>query len=200
VTIPFAKRSERKLLARPICSSRPYWTPIKTAAELRLHLMTEHPTPRAMNRQVGPSIVLSVLIVCFFAVALFQRDPPRGARGSRRGASGEHSTARRDPTSGRDGPIRAISSNLAQDDSVSRPDTRPSARSESPRLPSERSAREPDGEYTVVKPNETLGDVALRVYGTSQALDPLWRANRDSLPRRDSSLSRGAVLRTPSLR
>jgi hypothetical protein len=32
---------------------------------------------RAMRRQVGPSIVLSVLIVCFFAVALFQRDPPR---------------------------------------------------------------------------------------------------------------------------
>ena len=30
-----------------------------------------------MSRQAGPSIVLSVLIVCFFAVALFQRDSPR---------------------------------------------------------------------------------------------------------------------------
>lgn len=29
-----------------------------------------------MNRQVVPSILLSVGIVCFFAVALYQRDPP----------------------------------------------------------------------------------------------------------------------------
>ena len=37
-----------------------------------------------MSRQAGPSIVLSVLIVCFFAVALFQRDSPRTrARGVR---------------------------------------------------------------------------------------------------------------------
>jgi hypothetical protein len=34
------------------------------------------PSTRAMTRQAAPSIVLSVLIVCFFAVALFERDVP----------------------------------------------------------------------------------------------------------------------------
>ncbi len=42
-----------------------------------------------MNRQAGPSIVISVLIVCFFAVALFPRDPKRST-----------STASRNPVSG----------------------------------------------------------------------------------------------------
>jgi hypothetical protein len=52
----------------------------------------------------------------------------------------------------------------------------------------------------VVEPNETIADVALRVYGTSEDADALWRANRDTLPRLDSPLSAGTLLRTPSLR
>ena len=40
-----------------------------------------------MNRQVGPSIALSVSIVCFFAVALFRHDPrPRTAHGTEKQA------------------------------------------------------------------------------------------------------------------
>jgi hypothetical protein len=31
-----------------------------------------------MKRQVVPSMILSVLFVCFFAVMLFERDPPQG--------------------------------------------------------------------------------------------------------------------------
>jgi hypothetical protein len=45
-------------------------------------------TLRAMSRQLGPSIVLSVLIVCFFAVALFQHDPPRALEGRSGKAAG----------------------------------------------------------------------------------------------------------------
>ncbi len=40
-----------------------------------------------MSRQAAPSIVLSVLIVCFFAVALFQRDLPRSHPGRARSAA-----------------------------------------------------------------------------------------------------------------
>jgi hypothetical protein len=42
--------------------------------------------------------------------------------------------------------------------------------------------------------------VALRVYGTADETDGLWRANRDALPRRDSPLSPGTLLRTPTIR
>ncbi len=41
-----------------------------------------------MTRQVVPSIVLSVLIVCFFAVALYQPDPPGPGQGVRRSKTG----------------------------------------------------------------------------------------------------------------
>ena len=43
-------------------------------------------------------------------------------------------------------------------------------------------------------------DVALRVYGTADDVDALWRANRDALPRPDSPLSPGTLLRTPTVR
>ena len=48
-----------------------------------------------------------------------------------------------------------------------------------------------------MKQGESLEDVAIRVYGSSDPVDTLWRANRDLLPHRDSPLSAGAVLRTP---
>src|SRR3954468_15256044 len=36
--------------------------------------------PGTMNRQVIPSMILSVLIVCSFAIALFERDPDAAGR------------------------------------------------------------------------------------------------------------------------
>ena len=39
-----------------------------------------------MNRQIVPSMLLSVLIVCFFAVILFERDSPKRSRGNARAA------------------------------------------------------------------------------------------------------------------
>jgi nucleoid-associated protein YgaU len=49
-----------------------------------------------------------------------------------------------------------------------------------------------------VKNGETLEDVAIRVYGSTDQVDLLWRANRDLLPRKNSPLNAGAVLRTPA--
>jgi hypothetical protein len=62
------------------------------------------------------------------------------------------------------------------------------------------AAREPRSAFTVVEADETIEDVALRVYGKAEKSERLWRANRDSLARKDSPLARGMVLRTPSLR
>ena len=39
-----------------------------------------------------------------------------------------------------------------------------------------------------------------RVHGTATRADALWRANRDALPRRDSPLVPGTLLRTPTVR
>jgi nucleoid-associated protein YgaU len=49
-----------------------------------------------------------------------------------------------------------------------------------------------------VRPGETLRDIAIRVYGSADDLDSLWRANRDVLPHKDSPLMAGSVLRTPT--
>ena len=58
--------------------------------------------------------------------------------------------------------------------------------------------RQPDSPFTIVEPNETLEDVARRIYGSGDHVDSLWRANRDALPQRNSPLSAGMVLRTPN--
>jgi hypothetical protein len=214
------------------------------------------PAPRSMSRQAGPSIVLSVLIVCFFAVALFQRDSPRvRAKGGRSPAresvarttppdSGRKRTA---PTKDEARIRRAIATNglsSKADDSTNNGVDRarsaaPSqqsaaidartARSESPGLlgskqPGERATRAPargtgratgagsappqktvaardqPSAFTTALESETIEDVSSRVYGTPDYGDMLWRANRDTLPQRNSPVSTGMLLRTPSIR
>ncbi len=183
-----------------------------------------------MNRQVGPSIVLSVLIVCFFAVALYQRDPPRPSRGRarptaadaiarsgsapprgpRRSSSAQSESAERpQPVSAtREVPAHPIA--LASDSSITAFEPAP-AQSARPRgadsvgpdgsMRGQRIevARQPASAFTIVLTDETLDDVAHRVYGSGALADSLWRANRDALPRRDSAMSTGMVLRTPIL-
>ncbi len=62
------------------------------------------------------------------------------------------------------------------------------------------TARQPRSAFTVVETNETITDVAVRVYGTAEEADVLWRANRDAMPRQDSPLAPGTLLRTPMVR
>jgi nucleoid-associated protein YgaU len=184
-----------------------------------------------MNRQVGPSIVLSVLIVCFFAVALFQRDPPHSAR-ARSGLGGTELSPHTASVTADVQVIRATerpelvqSSKVAgtlhafESHRAAAPEKAAIARVQqaSARSPavSEASSivtaglksadhvnpvREPVSAFTVVQANETIRDVAVRVYGSSEHIGALWRANRDALPMLDSPLSSGVVLRTPSVR
>ena len=50
---------------------------------------------------------------------------------------------------------------------------------------------------TVAQPGERLLDVAIRIYGSAEAVEKLWRANRDRLASRDALLNEGWLLRTP---
>ena len=51
--------------------------------------------------------------------------------------------------------------------------------------------------FASVEPGEGLADVARRVYGSADAADRLWQANRDTLPRPETPLAPGTLLRTP---
>lgn len=58
----------------------------------------------------------------------------------------------------------------------------------------------PQAPLTMTEPEETLSDVAKRVYGSSEAAEWLRRANPDRVERIDLVLKPGLVLRTPDLR
>lgn len=190
-----------------------------------------------MNRQVGPSIVLSVFIVCFFAVALFRHDPRRLTRdGTQKQASrrdvrprppsgapqrdspnglaasstGRATKPRRDidpESTRRDGQLPVTSSeplpsliraaSVRSQGASKQPGTKANRDDQPPKNPIE---REPRSAFTVVERDESIEDVALRIYGSTVAVETLWRANRDLLPNKDSALSQGTILRTPTMR
>jgi hypothetical protein len=193
-----------------------------------------------MNRQVGPSLVLSVLIVCFFAVALFEHEPSRGRMRARpalplptRGSSEEARLPARDDRSRPPGALASGSRRTAA--GFVQPDPRPRSvrgdriatpTSDAP-VPAVRATDRsldrlaghvrgsvetnrsrglsdhgdrPRSAFTLVREDETIADVALRIYGNTDEADALWRANRDAIPRKDSPLAPGTLLRTPHLR
>jgi nucleoid-associated protein YgaU len=170
--------------------------------------------------------VLSVLIVCFFAVALYQRDPPRPPHGQARSGIGD--TASRSVPATRPSSVKAVSTRTAQSATAPRegPERPIALASDSSIKSVERvpeagvhldgadsvgfqgsnngrrigGPRRPESAFTVVVANETLEDIARRVYGSSDLADSLWRSNRDALSRKESPLAAGMVLRTPVIR
>jgi len=207
-----------------------------------------------MNRQIIPSMILSVLIVCFFSIVLYERDQPGALARPSGGDAAPAATstaASKGPDSSKvvdEGPPREIkglvktgtpSASPADQRAPSSPaavveKAEPVRVAEAPAapavtapngpgsVPSQVATRSADpvnrakekpashaagsapastahrSAFTTVKDGETLEDVTVRIYGSSDQLDLLWRANRDLLPRRDSPLSAGAVLRTPN--
>ena len=157
-----------------------------------------------MNRHVGASFTLSILIVGFFAVALYQPDsPPAPSPGP--GPSAAPPTAPEtlpgtvattpEPTPSempRPEPSaaiapRAVSAPLAPAPAAVKVQT--ASRRAGP--PPPRSA------FTEARDGEALADVALRVYGSADAARTLWMANRDLIETRDAPLRAGMLLRTP---
>ena len=204
-----------------------------------------------MNRQVIPSMLLSVFIVCFFSVLLYDHDKspstggPFQAKAKAEPAPAAPEQASASPSARPDVPIpdspapaaakqpaasesdrseapvpAAPAPKAAEPGAVtppadppapsptesappapSPPAVEPASLREPPRttIPAAtETPHEPRSTFTTTREGESLADVAVRVYGSAEKADTLWRANRDLLPHRDSPLSAGAVLRTPA--
>jgi hypothetical protein len=175
-------------------------------------------SPLRWNPGVGASFALSFLIVGVAAVFLHpsldgtskaaarpsDRGEPSGTRVSAREPESEsragreqgRSRASEAPAAPRrvepaDAPGTA---SLADELPSSGPGVVARYRSVARRLP---PGRRPGSPFTDVGQGESLADVALRVYGSSDATEPLWMANRDRVDRPDATLPAGTVLRTP---
>jgi hypothetical protein len=202
-----------------------------------------------MNRQVFPSMLLSVLIVCFFSVLLYEREnssghgktaspttnpvaapsqgegvalPKAAAPANDSKESSSLAPARPD---GEGPPAQTAPDGSAATrtpERVDPPPASPAAASPEPspgESPSPRPVAQkptetvkaapaatpsaaaapagPRSAFTTVKEGESLEDVAIRVYGSADPVNSLWRANRDLLPQRTSPLQAGSILRTP---
>ena len=172
-----------------------------------------------MNRQVIPSMILSVFIVCFFSVLLYDREKPPSSGDTPR-VEGKTEPAPVAPAAPSGAipvaPVEtAAASPSARAPEVPEPKAAESAPASSPATPEPPHVTdtsvtatstatveavpvhdppkttipapppappEPRSAFTTVKDGESLDDVALRVYGSADRVDALWRANRDLLP------------------
>lgn len=143
-----------------------------------------------MNENVGASFGLSLLVVFFFAVALYQPDKPAAEPRAKPPVKTATETAvvakpirvaAKTPTRTRATPARQVSRRVVEETSK-RVETAPSG---------------PRGAFTSVRDGERLEDVALRVYGEAGSVDKLWKANRDLVDRADQPLKAGMLVRTP---
>jgi hypothetical protein len=207
-----------------------------------------------MNRNAGASFTLSVLMVCFFTVALYPRDgppPPCSAKSSVVSSEAPGSAPLDPPPLPTPGVPLFEATEVAAAEPASKPDPVPEPRDEGraetsprPQPVTVRSLQDrseimagteerPPGPsraelmtrpspttwpvraqtiarrraivppchppaFTTVGAGESLADVAIRVYGSPESAEMLWRANRDFIEQRDSSLRAGMLLRTPS--
>ena len=138
-----------------------------------------------MNENVGASVGLSLLVVLFFAVALYQPDKPPApvsvdVQAKTPTKPAKKSTAAVDkatpPTT-----VQAVSRRVVQETSK-RVETKPVG---------------PHEALTAALAGEKLGDIALRVYGKASSVEKLWKANRDIIDSADAPLKAGMLVRTP---
>jgi outer membrane biosynthesis protein TonB len=165
-----------------------------------------------MNEHAGSASALSVLIIGIFAILLHDRQPTptrqQPADNTKAVAKTSITEAVEPPRIVKATPIvepqRPVEEPKKRPESVVKAEvlpTRPST-PPTPPLPSVVTSRPPQvpakkGPFTIVQSGESLADVAARVYGTTDAAESLWRANRDQVVAIDSSLTKGMLLRTP---
>ena len=178
-----------------------------------------------MNKNVSASFTLSVLVVGFFAVALYQPDTPIRTSAARSKPVADANAVKAQAvikTVGQPAPSPQASPAKAQPEPrvtltrsrdvgvsqvqvtgrVDPPASNPAARARiDPKRPSgvlpAAAKPEPRGAFTSVRAGETLADVARREYGTGANAAVHWTANPDLIERRDSPLRVGTMLRTP---
>jgi hypothetical protein len=148
-----------------------------------------------MDRQPGASITLSFALVAVFAIILYQPEhPPLPHAGEDIAArNAERPTAHPPPVPP---PTAAEALPAAPAPAPAPPVLLPVA-TPNP-TPNHQPAILPAQEgFTQAREGETLRDVAVRVYGSADEAEALWRHNRDLVARRDATLSAGTLLRTP---
>jgi hypothetical protein len=150
-----------------------------------------------MDRQPGASIALSFGLVGLFAIILYQPDrTPLPRAGENLGAHRpEHPAGLPPPMP----PLTAAEPLAAVPEPPPAPPPPvivPVAAATSP--PSQPHVLQPGPEgFTLALEGETLRDVAIRVYGSADEAEALWRLNRDLVGKPDASLGAGTLLRTP---
>jgi hypothetical protein len=168
-----------------------------------------------MDQHLGASITMSFGLVVLFAIALYQpdqtplpqADPEVTAAKPERPAPTPQAPLPEltpsEPLAGRPSPAA-----IAPDAGGMRPIATAVSRADPiDPVPHQSSARAPTRQSVPVLPpcdgftqsleGETLRDVAIRVYGSSDDAESLWRLNRDLLRRREGILPTGTLLRTP---
>ncbi|MGE3818388.1 MAG: hypothetical protein AB7I30_03060 [Isosphaeraceae bacterium] len=177
-----------------------------------------------MNRNLGASFSLSVLTVLTFAVILYQPDtvPTDPLVQGETADSPVEIVEARPPVPEGEGEPAAVTPveppALSPIDAAPLPpwpdETNPTASSPSPpeaerltrpspepprssQVAADAIRREPRSAFTQVLAGESLADLAKRVYGSTDELEALWRANRDTLDHIESPIPEGAMLRTP---
>jgi hypothetical protein len=160
-----------------------------------------------MNQHLVASYSLSVMIVVLFAIALYRADPPsqplrtqpvasktKADSGSTTRSDGKPSIAGTEP---RAEPSVASKVEAIRGPVVANPPQAPGSVVRQVSRPSTRPGPVRKGAFTMVEVDETLEDVAIRVYGSADSAVELWRSNRDQLPTRETPPRPGMVLRTP---
>ena len=160
-----------------------------------------------MNQNVTASFGLSVVIVLFFAVALYHPDAPPISLKPAPIALNEAPT----PLAQAQAPATSPLPAAARADIAARsregvptaahvpaPQEAPiTGRSVAQTVSRRQALPVARGAFTRARDGESLADVAQRIYGSSNSAQTLWTVNRDVLERPDSPLPAGALLRTP---
>jgi hypothetical protein len=162
-----------------------------------------------MNRHLGATYTLSVLIVVSTAIAFRGPEPRPGppkvpSAAPARDEVPRPAPARPTAAAVPDRPAVAVA-RVEPRPSPARIATAPAAPTptpiEPPARPAPRTIAKPGprrrGSFARVGPGETLADAARRLYGSDAMAEALWRANRDQLPSPSSPIETGMILRTP---
>ncbi len=168
-----------------------------------------------MDQHLGASITLSFGLVVLFAIALYQPEqtplPPAGPEVTAGKVERPEPTPQAplpeltpaEPLAG-----RPSSAAIGVDAGGMRPIAAADSRAEPvASVPSQSSTTRPERRsvpvlppregFTQVLEGETLRDVAVRVYGSSDEAESLWRLNRDLIRRKEGAVRAGTLLRTP---
>ncbi len=167
-----------------------------------------------MNEHAGPACALSGLIVGIFAILLHDNTPPppspKAVASTRAGESSKPDApglprpiqaVGASPSPLVKGPVvaaREVQVAVAGPPRPPAPGVQPelAAPTRPPKKPRP-SPPSPRPSFAIVGDGESLADVAARVYGSEDAAEALWKANRDQVERIDSPLARGTLLRVP---